>query len=229
MHPQGQEKRVAGGLTRSPLVHRNGRKSHNGDMRRRFIVEYLIDRNGTQAAIRAGYSARTAAAQASRLLKDVKVQEAVERGEAKVVAELENRYAISRERIACELAALGFSSMADYVSFTPAGEPFLDLSHSSSEQMSAIQELTIEDFKDGSANKVRRVKIKIYDRRAALVDLAKLMGYMREQQEERPLESAVIELVTSIARRGSPLPIGQSDRWAHSGSSASLSHETDST
>ena len=49
-------------------------KAHNGNMRERFVREYLIDRNGTQAAIRAGYSPKTAAAQASRLLKDVKVQ-----------------------------------------------------------------------------------------------------------------------------------------------------------
>jgi phage terminase small subunit len=34
----------------------------------RFVEEYLKDLNGTQAAIRAGYSARTAAVQASRLL-----------------------------------------------------------------------------------------------------------------------------------------------------------------
>jgi len=40
---------------------------------RRFAEEYLIDLNGTQAAIRAGYSAKTANEQASRLLANVKV------------------------------------------------------------------------------------------------------------------------------------------------------------
>lgn len=40
----------------------------------RFVNEYLIDLNGTQAAIRAGYSARTANEQASRLLTNVSVQ-----------------------------------------------------------------------------------------------------------------------------------------------------------
>ena len=43
----------------------------------RFVDEYMVDLNGTQAAIRAGYSAKTAAQQASRLLRDVKVQQAV--------------------------------------------------------------------------------------------------------------------------------------------------------
>lgn len=39
----------------------------------RFCQEYLIDLNATQAAIRAGYSAKTAAEQSSRLLSNVKV------------------------------------------------------------------------------------------------------------------------------------------------------------
>ena len=42
-----------------------------------FINEYLIDLNATQAAIRAGYSPRTAKQQASRLLTNVDVAAAV--------------------------------------------------------------------------------------------------------------------------------------------------------
>ena len=45
----------------------------------RFVDEYLKDLNATQAAIRAGYKATTAvAANAARLLKNDKVQEAIE-------------------------------------------------------------------------------------------------------------------------------------------------------
>lgn len=47
-----------------------------------FVQEYLVDLNGTQAAIRAGYSAHTAEAQASRLLSNVKVANAVQRAMA---------------------------------------------------------------------------------------------------------------------------------------------------
>lgn len=39
-----------------------------------FCEEYIIDFNATQASIRAGYSSKTANAQASRLLANVKVQ-----------------------------------------------------------------------------------------------------------------------------------------------------------
>lgn len=49
------------------------------DRQARFVDEYLIDLNGTQAAIRAGYSAKTANEQASRLLVNVSVQAQLQR------------------------------------------------------------------------------------------------------------------------------------------------------
>jgi len=45
-----------------------------------FVREYLVDLNATQAAIRAGYSAKTADSAGSRLLVNVKVSKAVENG-----------------------------------------------------------------------------------------------------------------------------------------------------
>lgn len=46
---------------------------------RRFVAEYLKDGNATQAAIRAGYSKKTAQEQSSRLLSNVMVAQAIER------------------------------------------------------------------------------------------------------------------------------------------------------
>ena len=40
----------------------------------RFCVEYVVDHNGSRAATRAGYSEKTAAQQASRLLTDAKIR-----------------------------------------------------------------------------------------------------------------------------------------------------------
>ena len=45
--------------------------------RQRFVTEYLVDLNASQAAFRGGYSARTAPQQGSRLLKNVEVQAAI--------------------------------------------------------------------------------------------------------------------------------------------------------
>lgn len=59
----------------------------------RFVEEYLVDLNATRAAIRAGYSEKTACEQASRLLANVKVAAAIAEGkkqrseETKITAE----------------------------------------------------------------------------------------------------------------------------------------------
>jgi len=50
---------------------------------RAFVREYAIDKNGTQAAIRAGYSKKTANEQAARLLANVSIAEAVNAAEKK--------------------------------------------------------------------------------------------------------------------------------------------------
>ena len=54
-----------------------------------FVREYLVDLNGTQAAIRAGYSPATANEQAARLLTYASVREAVEAGKAARAAAVE--------------------------------------------------------------------------------------------------------------------------------------------
>ena len=52
--------------------------------RQRFAEEFLVDLNGKQAAIRAGYSPRSAEVTASRLLSDANVQVSVQAGRAKL-------------------------------------------------------------------------------------------------------------------------------------------------
>ncbi|KAF1016192.1 MAG: hypothetical protein GAK31_01681 [Stenotrophomonas maltophilia] len=56
---------------------------------RRFVSEYLKDHNGTQAAIRTGYSAKTAKQQGSRLLAEPRIQAAVRAGQQKVAKKAE--------------------------------------------------------------------------------------------------------------------------------------------
>ncbi|WP_251877024.1 terminase small subunit [Achromobacter sp. Marseille-Q4954] len=47
------------------------------DKQRRFVDEYLVDLNATQAAIRAGYSRKTASSQGERLLRNVEIAAAL--------------------------------------------------------------------------------------------------------------------------------------------------------
>lgn len=67
----------------------------------RFVEEYLVDGNGTQAAIRAGYSASGAYTEASRLLRNAEIANAIKtRQEAD-----SERLRVSRERVVAMLLA----------------------------------------------------------------------------------------------------------------------------
>jgi phage terminase small subunit len=69
-----------------------------------FIKEYLVDLNATQAAIRAGYSAKTAEVTGCRLLSYAKIKEELQLAMDKRSAKLE----ITAERVLQEIAKLAF-------------------------------------------------------------------------------------------------------------------------
>lgn len=67
----------------------------------RFVQEYLVDLNATQAAIRAGYSEKTANEQGSRLLANVSVAAAVHGAMAALAEKIE----LTAEWVCHELVA----------------------------------------------------------------------------------------------------------------------------
>ena len=79
-----------------------------------FVDEYLIDLNATQAAIRAGYSPKTAREQASRMLSKASISAAI----ACAMAERSKRTGITQDRILEELAKVAFIKLTDIVDDT---------------------------------------------------------------------------------------------------------------
>lgn len=77
------------------------------EKQRRFAAEYLVDLNATQAAIRAGYSKRTAYQQGHRLLKHVEVGRLIQAAGK----EREQRTGITADRVLAELHRLAFSDI----------------------------------------------------------------------------------------------------------------------
>jgi phage terminase small subunit len=69
----------------------------------RFVDEYLIDCNATQAAIRAGYSSNNADVTGPRLLGNVGIRAAVDAAQVKVSADL----GITREYVLKSLREIG--------------------------------------------------------------------------------------------------------------------------
>lgn len=81
------------------------------DKQQRFVDEYLIDLNATQAAIRAGYSAKTADRIGPELLGKTCVSEAI----SKKMAARSRRTGVNAERVVLELAKVAFAKMTDIV------------------------------------------------------------------------------------------------------------------
>jgi len=77
---------------------------------RRFVDEYLVDLNATQAAIRAGYSRKNADVAGPRLLGNVGIADAV----AKAKEARAERTEITQDRVVKELARLAFSDISHY-------------------------------------------------------------------------------------------------------------------
>lgn len=65
----------------------------------RFVAEYLVDLNATQAAVRAGYSPKTAQEQSSRLLSNVMVAQAVAAKQAVQLAKVDVTAEMVKERL----------------------------------------------------------------------------------------------------------------------------------
>lgn len=76
----------------------------------RFVAEYLVDLNATQAAIRAGYSERTAYRTGADNLKKPQIAEAIR----EAMEDREARTNVTADRVIRELAAIAFADPADY-------------------------------------------------------------------------------------------------------------------
>ncbi len=76
----------------------------------RFCDEYLIDLNATQAAIRAGYSPKTAEQLAYQLLQKTSVQNHI----AELQKKREERTEITQDSVLHELALIAFAKASDY-------------------------------------------------------------------------------------------------------------------
>ena len=81
------------------------------DKQQRFVDEYLIDLNATQAAIRAGYSAKTADRIGPELLGKTCVQKEI----SKKMAERSRRTGVNQDRVVQELAKVAFVNISDLV------------------------------------------------------------------------------------------------------------------
>ena len=89
------------------------------------------------------------------------------------------RLAINPERIMTELARIAFSNGRD---FFPGKGQILDLQRLDIDKTAAVAEFQLDEAIDPDTGRVyRRTKVRLYDKLAALRDLARCIGMMREE------------------------------------------------
>lgn len=159
----------------------------------RFVSEYIVDLNATQAAIRAGYSRATAAQQGERLLRNVEIAEAVEQA----LKARSERTGITADRVLTELAKIGFSDIRKVVSWrgsltreedNPDGGDVLVIKEIVTNHVKIIDSDQIDDETAAAISEVSQtkdggLKIKLHDKRAALVDIGKHLGMFKDKVE----------------------------------------------
>lgn len=168
----------------------------------RFVEEYLIDLNATQAAIRAGYSPDTAESAASRLLRNVNVAAAVE--EAQQARSV--RTEITQDMVLRELAKIGFADMRKLLKWT-GNQPRMDVE--ACEDAEAVEitaanfvmlfdsdnldEATAGAISEISQTKDGALKVKLHDKQAALVNIGRHLGMFKERVEHTGKDGGPIQ------------------------------------
>lgn len=141
------------------------------EKQQRFVEEYLVDLNATQAAIRAGYSVKTADVQGSRMLGNVKVQSAI--GEA--MALRSRRTGINQDRVVLELAKIAFVKITDIVNSD--GEIKED---AKPEDLACIETVKYKASNTDKGDSVER-EVKISSKLKALELLGKHLGMWNDK------------------------------------------------
>lgn len=147
----------------------------------RFCQEYVIDLNGSQAAIRAGYSKHSSKERASKLLTLPNVIAEVKRLQEAIL----KRNHISADAVIAELAKIGFHNVQDFIS---KGNEVRDLTTIPREHAASVSSIRVTERKIGTgktAVKETTTAFKLHDKRAALETLGKHLGIFEKDNDQR--------------------------------------------
>jgi len=147
------------------------------DKQERFIEEYLIDRNATQAAIRAGYSKKTASEIGYENLTKPQIKSAIaERTKAH-----SDKLELSAERILKEMMRIGFANLKDLASWKDNKVTLTDsdkLSDDASRAVSEVSQVTTYNQEGAPSS---RVSIKTHSKTKALEMLARNLSLFNDK------------------------------------------------
>lgn len=155
-----------------------------------FAHEYLVDFNGTQAAVRSGYSAKTANEQAVRLLANVSIQELIK----ELQTQQQKRTNVTADMVINELAKIAFSDISRI--FTP-DNAIKAVNLMDEKDTAAIASVEVDEtvkIDDAGENFVTGAtkKVKLWDKLKALDALGKHFGIFEKDNKQKEAASVTI-------------------------------------
>ncbi len=168
-----------------------------------FVDEYLIDLNATQAAIRAGYSPKTAEQIGYQLLQKTSVAEAV----ARAKAERSARIGLTADHVLEELAAIGFARMPDFAEWGGGEQmqlkPSDDLNDRKAAAIAQVTETEkfVKSMDRGESLWSRERSIKLHDKVSTLKLLGQHIGMFSDKVEHTGKDGAPLTFTISIDRK----------------------------
>lgn len=157
----------------------------------RFVEEYLVDLNATQAAIRAGYSEKTAKEIGCQNLTKLNIAAEIEKAmESRV-----ERTQVTADQVIAELAKIAFVDIRKAVVWgaTP-NKPDVEGIKPNGLGMYPVALVPSTKIDDDTAAAISEVsltqtgvKIKMYDKKAALDSLGKHLGMFKDDSDTKPI------------------------------------------
>lgn len=181
---QGRGNSTGAARSRSLKVRTNAVKILS-EKERIFVEEYLRNgRNGQKAykvawSNQTGMKPRQIGTRVTKLLRKEEIVARIEAAnlvESKVISKIAEKHAITKERIIEELAKLAFSNPKEVMEWDENG-----VRVKSSSEMTDAAAASIVDMSMSSTKEGKNVKVKLSDKRAALVDLGKHLGMFKEE------------------------------------------------
>lgn len=141
-----------------------------------FVQEYLVSLNATQAALKAGYSPKTAAVMGSENLRKPYIAALVEEAmEARA-----ERTRVDADKVVKELAKLGFSDMREIAAWGRSGLSWKESEELEDEAAACVQEVKytheVRYTSNGERIETDNMGVKLHDKKAALKMLGDHLG-----------------------------------------------------
>lgn len=148
-----------------------------------FCREYTVDFNATQAAIRAGYTVRSAGQIGERLLKKDEIGHQIKL----LLEKTSERLEISKDRVLQELAAIGYSNVVDFIDDDNKVKSLKDIPRILTKAISGIEvtETTETNMATGKSTTEINTKLKFHPKTAALDSLSKHLGLFEKDNNQK--------------------------------------------